>query len=80
MPRCPECYRILSHRRLGIHLRCCGVSSDRERTAEELEDLTHRLNDAERRIERRIEAIEAEFDRLDIRTDSGRTDDLTPQT
>jgi hypothetical protein len=38
------------------------------------------MTEAEHRIERRIEAIEAEFDRFDSRSDPGRTDDLTPQT
>ena len=80
MPRCPECYRILSHRRLDTHIRWCCASSDRERTTEELEELTRRMTEAEHRIERRIEAIEAEFDRFDSRSDPGRTDDLTPQT
>jgi len=78
MPRCPECYRILSYHRLDIHLRCCCASSDPESTAAELEELTHRLTDAERRIERRIETIEAEFDRIDTRSDSVRIDDPTP--
>lgn len=83
MPRCPECYRIVSHRRLDSHLEwCCSTTGLDRKSGAEPERLAHRLTDVERRIGRRIDAIEAELDRLGTHPTDGRdpieTEDLTP--
>jgi hypothetical protein len=80
MPRCPECYRILSHRRLDTHLQWCSESAANDPApGDGLERLANRLNDVEGRIERRIEAIESEL-QAGPTDEPGRagTDDLTP--
>lgn len=81
MPRCPGCYRILTHHRLDTHLRWCCAAEGRERERGDcLERLDHELSAVEERIERRIDAVEAELDLrgTEFIDDDTSTRDLTP--
>ncbi len=83
MPRCPECYKIVSHRRLGTHVEWCCSSTDRVSVSDDgLERIPRRLNGVEDRIGRRIDALEAELDQFGSHPTDGRepveTEDLTP--
>ncbi|WP_424020014.1 hypothetical protein ACOZ4N_20510 (plasmid) [Halorientalis pallida] len=83
MPRCPECYQIVSHRRLATHVEWCCSSSDRNPASDDgLQRLARRLTGVEHRIGRRIDALEAELDRLGSDSTDGHepvgTEDLTP--
>jgi hypothetical protein len=74
----------LSYDRLDRHLRWCCSSGDRQRaTVDGLERLAGQLQRVENRIDRRIEALEAELDRLGPRTIDERapeaSDELPPK-
>jgi hypothetical protein len=67
MPICPGCERAVPYDRLATHEQyCAGLADDPER---QIERLDRRISEAERRMYRRLRALEAELDIGRSRTD-----------
>ncbi|AQL44912.1 hypothetical protein BV210_19340 (plasmid) [Halorientalis sp. IM1011] len=77
MPTCPGCERPVPYDRLATHEQyCTALDNDTER---QIERLDRRISQSERRMYRRLRALEAELDVNRSRTDDGADGRSRPQ-
>lgn len=69
MPICPGCERPVPYDRLATHQQYCTELAADESRDQTIERLDRRISDAERRMYRRLRALEAELDIRRSRTD-----------
>ncbi|WP_424020034.1 hypothetical protein ACOZ4N_20110 (plasmid) [Halorientalis pallida] len=69
MPICPGCERPVPYDRLATHEQYCTELADDASRARKIERLDRRISEAERRMYRRLRALEAELDIKRSRTD-----------
>ncbi|SEO77897.1 hypothetical protein SAMN05216388_101926 [Halorientalis persicus] len=69
MPICPGCERPVPYDRLATHEQYCAELGADTSHVRKIERLDRRISDAERRMYRRLRALEAELDITRSRTD-----------
>lgn len=69
MPICPGCEQAVPYDRLATHEEYCTALTDETSENRNCERLDRRISDAERRMYRRLRALEAELDIKRSRTD-----------
>ena len=78
MPVCPGCEQPVPYDQLAIHERYCAELNDAD--AADAERLDRRISRVERRMYRRLRALEAELDITRSRTDENGSADGRSQT